>query len=153
MDPFSGIGLASSIITFIDFGCGLVSDAHEIYRSANGLTRDFEDVDLACERSKQIAQSIQSRVVTRRDYMTADDAMTDNEVLQGLAKSCLGTANEIAEVLDKMRSKTDGKQTRKLKSLRKAFVQYRGKEKVEQLNQRLQTHRRDLSHHLIIMMR
>jgi ribosomal protein L29 len=153
MDPFSGIGLASSIITFIDFGCGLVSDAHEIYHSANGLTRDFEDVDLACERSKQIAQSIQSRVVTRRDYMTADDAMTDNEVLQGLAKSCLGTANEITEVLGKMRSKTDGKQTRKLKSLRKAFVQYRGKDKVEQLNQRLQTHRRDLSHHLIIMMR
>lgn len=142
MDPLSAIGLASAIITFIDFGCGLVSDAHDIYRSENGLIQGLEEIDGACERSKELAVSIRSKIDT-----------ADHETLDELAEKCLSTAEEITEVLDGMRSAHDGKRTGKLKSLRKAFVQYRGRDKVEKLNRTLQNHSRDLSRCLIFMTR
>lgn len=142
MDPLSAIGLTSAIITFIDFGCGLVSDAHDIYRSKNGLSHGLEEIDGACERSKELAVSIRLKIDTG-----------DHKNLDKLAEDCLDTAKEITEVLDGMRSAHDGKRTGKLKSLRKAFVQYRGREKVEELNKTLQNHNRDLSRCLIFTTR
>jgi hypothetical protein len=142
MDPLSAIGLASAIITFIDFGCGLVGDAHEIYRSANGLNQGLEEIGVACERSNKIAQSIRSRVNT-----------TDDVDLHDLAESCLETSNAITNALDEMRAEPRGKRAGKRQSLYKAFVQYRGRKEVEDLNERLQQHKQDLSHRLTFMTR
>ncbi|CAI4213161.1 unnamed protein product [Parascedosporium putredinis] len=63
MDPASAVGLASSILTFIDFSVKLVSGALEVYRSADGTLEenarlervigDFDVVagELACQAS------------------------------------------------------------------------------------------------------
>ncbi|KAL2073179.1 hypothetical protein VTL71DRAFT_10503 [Oculimacula yallundae] len=40
MDPFTAIGLASNIISFIDFGTKLVIAAYEVYESKDGATAD-----------------------------------------------------------------------------------------------------------------
>lgn len=143
MDPLSAISLASAVISFIDFGCQITSEAHEIYRSSHGLTKDFEEIQDTCERSKELIKAIKLEVNA-----------TDHEGLQTLAESCLETANEITTVLDKLKSSSyGGKQAGKFKSIRKAFVQYRGKDKVEELNKKLQNHRRDLSDHIIFLTR
>lgn len=142
MDPLSAVSLASAVISFIDFGGQLISGAHEIYRSSHGLTKGFEGIQDACERSDKLTEAIRSRLDT-----------TDHEGLQTLAESCLKTSNEIATVLNGMKSAYGEKQAGKMKSIRKAFVQRRGKEKVEELNKTLQGYSRDLSHYLIFMTR
>ncbi|KAI7772922.1 hypothetical protein LA080_013135 [Diaporthe eres] len=143
MDPLSAISLASAVILFIDFGCQITSEAHEIYRSSHGLTEDFEEIQDACERSKELTEAIKSTVNA-----------TDHEGLQTLADSCLETAGEITTVLNRLKaSSSGGDHARKFKSIRKAFVQYRGKDKVEELNKKLQSHRRDLSDHIIFLTR
>ena len=38
MDPFTAIGLASNILSFIDFSAQLINGAQEIYDSASGTT-------------------------------------------------------------------------------------------------------------------
>ena len=38
MDPFTAIGLAASIVQFLEFGRKLVSGAVEIYRNVDGAT-------------------------------------------------------------------------------------------------------------------
>lgn len=40
MDPLTAIGLASNIISFIDFGAKLFNSAQQIYESASGATVD-----------------------------------------------------------------------------------------------------------------
>jgi len=41
MDPLNAIGLASNILSFIDFGAELVSKGLEIYKSTSGLTEEI----------------------------------------------------------------------------------------------------------------
>ncbi|KAK2600566.1 hypothetical protein N8I77_010089 [Diaporthe amygdali] len=142
MDPLSAISLASAVISFIDFGSELLSDAHEIYHSANGLSKGFEGIQDACKRSEEVTLAIQSKT-----------KITGDESLRRLADSCLDTSKEIARILNGMESAGNGKHTGKLRSVRKALVQYRGKGKVEELNQKLQRHSRDLSYYLIYMTR
>lgn len=38
MDPLTAIGLASNILSFIDFGVKLTAAAYEVYGSADGAT-------------------------------------------------------------------------------------------------------------------
>lgn len=97
MDPLSAISLASAVISFIDFGCQITSEAHEIYRSSHGLTQDFEEIQDACERSKELTEAIKSTVNA-----------TDHEGLQTLADSCLETAGEITTVLNRLKSSSSG---------------------------------------------
>jgi len=40
MDPFTAIGLASNILSFIDFSAQLINGAREIYDSTTGTTED-----------------------------------------------------------------------------------------------------------------
>ena len=40
MDPFTAIGLASNILSFIDFSAQLINGAREIYDSTSGTTED-----------------------------------------------------------------------------------------------------------------
>ena len=40
MDPLTALGLAANIVQFVDFTSKLISQSHEIYRSADGALED-----------------------------------------------------------------------------------------------------------------
>jgi hypothetical protein len=57
MDPLRAIGLASDILSFIDFSFKLIGGSHRLLNSANGLTPEncrlctvVEDLKVATER-------------------------------------------------------------------------------------------------------
>ncbi|KAL8364921.1 hypothetical protein RB595_003961 [Gaeumannomyces hyphopodioides] len=99
MDPFTAIGLVSSIITFVDLGQKLVSQANEVRKSASGSTADDE-------RTNTLAEEMAAFALKLETAAQPEDCTEGNErALARLAKECRGTSAEIQAVLDKRQLK------------------------------------------------
>ncbi|KAI1293964.1 hypothetical protein F5Y03DRAFT_387833 [Xylaria venustula] len=90
MDPFSAIGFASNILSFIDFSCNLITEAGEIYGSASGITSSDRTIEI-------IAQDVQGLCAA----MIARSPAGSND-LQEIAQECQGIANELLTVVRKL---------------------------------------------------
>ena len=53
MDPLTAIGLASSIVQFVDYGTKLIGGAREIYHSTTGTTAQNETLELVATEMKE----------------------------------------------------------------------------------------------------
>jgi hypothetical protein len=46
LDPFSALGVAANVVQFIDFGSKLISESHEIYKSATGTSTGMVELEM-----------------------------------------------------------------------------------------------------------
>ncbi|KAK7990193.1 hypothetical protein PG989_010508 [Apiospora arundinis] len=58
MDPFAAIGLASAIITFIDFGSKIVKISKEIHGSASGTSNANADLENLTKSMGELAMDL-----------------------------------------------------------------------------------------------
>ncbi|KLU91329.1 hypothetical protein MAPG_09850 [Magnaporthiopsis poae ATCC 64411] len=102
MDPFAAIGLASSIITFVDLAQKVVTQANEIRKSVSGSTKDDQSTNILAEEMAAFALKL--------EIARPEDCTDENEkALARLAKECRDTSAEIQAVLEKRQLK--GKQS------------------------------------------
>jgi hypothetical protein len=97
MDPLAAIGLASNILSFIDFGIELVSGAFEIYESSSGLTEENRN-------SKAIVTWI-SDFACRLQPPNHTTLTGDEKSLCMLADECDGLAKQIIALIEKVEPK------------------------------------------------
>ncbi|KAM0544351.1 hypothetical protein ACHAPJ_011887 [Fusarium lateritium] len=141
MDPVSAIGLASSIITFIDFGTELITGAIEIYRAPDGSSAAdarLQDVlndlgDLAEELEKTFHAS------TRAERN-----------IKNLAQECGEDAQELRDILRGL--KMTGRRT-PWKSVKAKWMSMRAESRVEELKDRLNEYRADILLNLTLVLR
>ena len=127
MDPFTAIGLAGNIITFLDYGYKLVRKAKEIHASASGASADNENITLLTKSFQDVASSLQS---TR-----PASSMTNDEIaLNTLALECHSLTTELLELLERLKSKNPKS---KRDSIRAVFRGVRKKEQKTELEQKL----------------
>jgi hypothetical protein len=79
MDPLTAIGLVANLITFIDFGCKVVSASRELRES--GTTAENESIEFLTVKLQGLSLDLQSG--KPETSMTADELR-----LQGLVKVC-----------------------------------------------------------------
>jgi hypothetical protein len=51
MDPLTALSLAGTIIQFVDFGCKLLAEGKELYKSTTGILTVNEELELAVDES------------------------------------------------------------------------------------------------------
>ncbi|KAJ8126157.1 hypothetical protein O1611_g7481 [Lasiodiplodia mahajangana] len=89
MDPFSTIGLASNILSFVDFGWRLVTEARGIYQSASGIT----DSDKTIKTIANDAQRLCASIVARSTAGAGE--------LEEIAQECQDVADELLGIISK----------------------------------------------------
>ncbi|KAI1471225.1 uncharacterized protein F4812DRAFT_170803 [Daldinia caldariorum] len=97
MDPFAAIGLAGNIITFVDFGIGLISTAKNIYKSKSGTSVDNEYLSSMTQRLRQLTDEL-------KGAGSVGSSSQQNSRLRGVAIECEGVSVELATLLDKLKT-------------------------------------------------
>lgn len=135
MDPFTAIGLASSIITFVDLGQKVVSQANEIRKSASGSTKDDQSMNILAEEMAAFALKLGTAA-------RPEDCTDGNEkALARLAKECRDTSAEIQAVLEKRQLKGKKSIWRAVKAAVRSKMT---DEELLRLQERLKDHRAQL---------
>ncbi|RYP75781.1 hypothetical protein DL770_007344 [Monosporascus sp. CRB-9-2] len=94
MDPVTALGLASSILTFIDFAGKIVAGTYEIYQSAAGATDGNAHVDTIVGDLAEITAGLVTTIPGR----------TKNEIaLKDLASKCEAVASKLQTLLRSLR--------------------------------------------------
>lgn len=65
MDPFSALTIATSVVQFIDFGCSLVSETRQIYKSLHGATVSQVETTFAARRTLELSERMKSSLRDR----------------------------------------------------------------------------------------
>lgn len=96
MDALGAIGLASSIITFIDFGYELISVARDIHGSVTGHSKENTRIEYLNTRMEALAADLSAK--------TSTSTMTEDEKrLSELSGECLRLSRDLKKLLDKLK--------------------------------------------------
>ncbi|KAK7916841.1 hypothetical protein PG985_010449 [Apiospora marii] len=132
MEALAALGLASNILSFVDFAWKLVAGASEIYASGAGVADDVEFLNKTTRDVKQHSGRI----------VVVPGATED---LRTMARECDEIAQELLKSLEELR--IQGKRTR-IKSAQAAFKGFRSKHKMEQLNGKISKVQERISAHM-----
>lgn len=142
MDPVSAVGLASSVLTFVDFAWNLVGGAVEIYRSLDGVLDENARLDDVQDDLDSLSDllSVQPTCKTRAERKIAriaEDCRTDSKTLQNLLKEIAGPINKRAV----------------WRSLKTSWLSIRSRKDVAELKGRLQEYRSEVLLHVALLLR
>jgi hypothetical protein len=146
MDPLSALGIASGVITFLDFAAKLVSTSTELYQSADGASLENLELEKVYEQMLDLSASLQ--LCTSRVDALEPGEETDG--LRELSVSCHDDCEELLECLRGLRIKEGGQ--RSWRSLAAAFRSILGRKKLDALERRVQRVRDAISLHLSSML-
>lgn len=140
LDPVSAVGLASAIVTFVDFSAKLITNSREIYYSATGELKEhvtkyqiLEDLGLLC-----------NRVVDEKGGVY-------DKKLKELASLCEEEAAALTSLLESF-DVAPGSH-RKWASFCKAFREARKQGKLHDIQKRLERIEKAINTHLIHILR
>ncbi|KAL2815415.1 hypothetical protein BDW59DRAFT_166821 [Aspergillus cavernicola] len=129
MDPLSAIGLASSILQFIEFGVNLCQGFSEVASSTTGLTDGNTHISIVVEDLKQATDGLSVKI--------HGDSKQERELVQ-LAGNCQEVSLELAEILSKLRVKRGD---RVWSSVRVAWKSTLKQKKIASIEKRLADYR------------
>ena len=137
MDPLSAVSLASTVVQFLDFGIKLVAKTHEIYNSAEGA--EVRNIEL--DAIAQNFVSLNQRVRSRSRKVCAYAISEDEKALEAMTEQCNKVGEELIDALQK--AKVQGVHKR-WKSVRQALKSVLGRDKIQELYDRLKQYREQI---------
>lgn len=140
MDPASALGLAASVLTFVDFAWDLVAGAAEIYRSPNGTSDENARLEDVIDDLESVAESLQDG---GRSMKTRAE-----KKIKRLAQDCQEDAEELLALLSKLRAKNKRSVWSSLMAKWKSLL---NKEEIAELKERLREYRSDIVLNLTII--
>lgn len=132
IEPFTALGVASSIIQFVDFGSRLLIEGYGIYRSRDGATKDHLNIEELVSEKKALMERLSMATSADGRIGTPDDT-----AVQMLAARCCSLAQELLELLQELKLSPNAR-FRAWESLRQAARQGRKASKIRRLRNQLQ---------------
>lgn len=140
IDPVAALGLAGNIVQFIDFSCKVLHDTKSLYGSRTGASAEND-----------VIEAISVDLINLNNALVAPSepgAIPDS--IRSLASSCKGVAEEILEILNKIKVHGDhGKWKTFVQALRSVWK----KEQIEELVKRMEKLRNETQYGLQLMLR
>jgi hypothetical protein len=142
MDPLTAIGLASSIVQFIDFSTKLIHGAKEIYDSAAGATEENQRL----ENVTAEMQTLSLKLLPPQGAQQTDD----ERALSRLAAECKILSDQILALLKSIKPRDLGSKRQSVWAALKSKWNEREKQELEE---RLKNCRSQLEIQLNFLMR
>lgn len=146
MEALAAVGLASSILQFIDFGATLISESREIYQSVSGITKEFEGLQAVCDHVSRISAELAPTSVAGSSAVSRPGGhkpIKAEDDLFILARKCHKTADSLHSRLRGLSIGSSSSHS-KLSSLKQALKNSLGKSGVKELSKTLDGYRNDL---------
>jgi hypothetical protein len=144
MDPLSALGVAASVVQFIQFGSSLVSKSHELY-THGGLQSNID-----CEEAVQRLIGLTKNVKTSLSDIEGLGRLSENsKVLKTICERCASLADCLLVRLNALRI-DDKQKHRKWKSFRQAMKSICSKCVVDSLARKLAECRDEVNSHLLL---
>ena len=147
MDPVSALGVAATVVQFVDFTISLVSGTYKIYNSAS-YNRD-ENFDL-----KTITTSLNELNSDLRHSLTpvasTHKLSPRNEAIDTLCKECTKVAEKLLSALNGLSGQTKCKLWG---SFQQALRTIWSQEEIQSLKKRLDTFRHQISMQILALLR
>ncbi|KAI0106542.1 hypothetical protein F4776DRAFT_668335 [Hypoxylon sp. NC0597] len=140
MDPISALSVASAAITFLDFACGLVGGAIDIYRSPDGTIDDNAHIKVI-NHLKKVSKAL--------DAKFQGDTDAEKQIKQ-IVESCKAESAEIVASLESFRVQPG--RWKFWRSLEKSWKKWRTSVDVQKSRDRLQQYRAEIMLHLLAML-
>ncbi|KAF5549978.1 hypothetical protein FNAPI_7895 [Fusarium napiforme] len=137
LDPVTAIGLASSIVAFVDFSAKLVKGSIEIYQASDGTLTE--------NRSSQAVGVAMERFAARLVIRQPSEPGEEEKELVDLATKCHAVCIEILDLLGRIRPKD---LSSKRQSIWAALKNKFHEGERQELEKRLDTYRRQLELHM-----
>ncbi|KAL9607205.1 MAG: hypothetical protein Q9167_007857 [Letrouitia subvulpina] len=145
MDPFAAIGLASSIVQFLDFSSKLITGTFELYRSANGATSINNTLEAISRDLVQLCT-----VLTPDSPGVNTNIKTKSEAsLLPLLDSCRNLGKEFLITLDDL--KVQG-HWRRWQSIRQALRSIWKADDIQRYEKQLESYRSQIVIRLLAML-
>ncbi|KAI1084636.1 hypothetical protein F5B20DRAFT_575956 [Whalleya microplaca] len=140
MEPLAAIGLASGIITFIDFSWNIVSGTIEVYQSCTGVTKENARIGTIIEDLREYA-----------DQLISDGASNSKQerALQRLAAQCSEVSEELIQKLEKLKAKENNS---KWHSFKATWASMRKEKKIATIERRLCGYRAQINQRLLALL-
>jgi hypothetical protein len=139
MDPITAVGLATGIITFIDFAHKIISGTSEVLRS--GSTAENAHVSTLANDLREATNDFGNHLP---GYSKHDDA------LNSLASECQGICDELCGLLEKVTVKVG---TSKWQGVKTALRSMRKQGEVAHLEERLGKCRSQILLRLVLLLK
>jgi NACHT NTPase-like protein len=137
MEPLAALGLVGNIITLIDFSSKLFNAASTARHSASGLPEDLQDAAV-------ITKNLESFLTQLPAPTLPPTASAADKALAELTANCRTTCDQLNELVKKIKSKGSGSRR---DSLRVAAKGLWHKDKLQELEKRLDSHRSQIMDH------
>ncbi|KAI0817072.1 hypothetical protein GGR55DRAFT_618961 [Xylaria sp. FL0064] len=131
MDPLSTIGLLGNAVQFIDFAAKLLAESHELYNSSDGHLIEASELVKISEHTSQLSKNL----VNRPNPTLSNEFTT-------LIEGCQDVSGELLRALGQL--KVQGRKSC-YKTFRQAFKTIWLKEKIRELEARLDRFRREIN--------
>jgi hypothetical protein len=137
MDPLTAIGLAASIVSFVDFGFKLVKGTIEIYETADGTLPE--------NRSREAVTAAMKDLATRLTPPQSSLVTKEEKQLYHLAMECRAICDDLLDLLNRLKPEN---MSSKRQSLWAAVKSVFHESECENLEKRLDACRRQLEMHI-----
>lgn len=105
LEAFAALSLTANIVQFIDFGGKLFKNASQVRHSKDGFHKDYVDLESATKSLKNLIQNLSSSTTA---ITSADDNSDDEKEMILLAKDCTRLADELLQLLAKVKGNGRG---------------------------------------------
>jgi hypothetical protein len=126
------IGLASNIVSFIDFGLKLASGTRMILESIHGTTPEIRELELVVRNVERLNVEIIQQKVPGQTFSS------DEQLILDMAGECDRLAGDIRKVMEKLIVR-NGARSKTLESGRVAFQVMRKHGEIDRLRNRLES--------------
>lgn len=147
LEAVAAVGLATSVVQFVDFTIKLVSKGNQYYKSADGVLTENRELEAIANKFSTLSQNLAK---SSEIFPPAKQASDEENALRNVARECETVALEFVEVLNQLR--VDGAH-RKWKSFRQALKTIWQKEDIQDMLHRLQLAREEMVVHLLVVIR
>ncbi|KAG4261540.1 hypothetical protein FPRO03_11557 [Fusarium proliferatum] len=134
MDPFTAIGLAGNILTFIDIGLRLVNQTKGIYDSTSNSTAENDSLSVMAARFNTTMIDMQSKI-------PSGNLSKDEKALKDLVGECSSISDELQKLLGALKAK---KSNSMRSSMKAALRDWSKKKEKDDLIKRLESSRQQL---------
>ncbi|KAL9057409.1 MAG: hypothetical protein Q9162_002354 [Coniocarpon cinnabarinum] len=145
-EALAALGLASSIVQFIDFGLKITSTIKEIHSSASGLTSETTTLNDITTEFEKIVSSLQKSAYDNGPRLSREDIE-----LKTLATKTILSARKIEDIIDPLRKQSAKPRLRD--AVKTGFKSWRSKEKLETVTKELQSYKSVLDTRLLVDVR
>ena len=137
VDPFTALSASAGILQFLDFAAKVVTKGNKIYRSADGILKEHQDLNLVTSDILLMKTKLESLCANADSSQELEDVIVPEALL-------LGSTELAKQLLSRLTQAQAQGRSRRWKSLRQALKCVCSKNEVDDMANRLTMYRNQI---------